>query len=97
MEHVSDWLVDHLCSPIIAQCLYVLSDDNPSFIEEIRSDAAYAACLLSITREGEISMNGKAKDVPDVRGPMLRVLCCGMFSPVFYCSSQALNIVGKVS
>ena len=76
--------------------MYVLSDDNPPVIDEVRSDAAYTACLLSIAREGEMSPNGKDKDAPDVRKPMLKVLCCGMYPNICHWSACALNIA-KVS
>lgn len=58
-----------------AQCLYVLTDDNFPAIKEVRSDAAYLACLLNLAKSEEAS-NGKAKEV-DQKVVTLRVLCAG--------------------
>ena len=71
---------DHLISrQLSAQCLYVLTDENSSAIEEVRSNAPYSACVLSIvqSREGIPSTNGKSKEVADDRSLALQVLCCG--------------------
>ncbi|KZT73305.1 ARM repeat-containing protein [Daedalea quercina L-15889] len=63
-----------------AQCLYVLTDENPPAIEEVRSNAPYSACILSMvqSREGVIGAKGKHKDVADDRSLTLQVLCCGI-------------------
>ncbi|EMD42255.1 hypothetical protein CERSUDRAFT_110786 [Gelatoporia subvermispora B] len=63
-----------------AQCLYVLTDENPSAINELRADAAYTACLLSIVRPSESApaVNGKDKEKAIERALALRVLCCGI-------------------
>ncbi|KAH9923614.1 ARM repeat-containing protein [Fomitopsis serialis] len=67
-----------------AQCLYVLTDENPPAIEEVRSNAPYSACVLSIvqSREGLPQANGKNKEVADNRGLALQVLCCGILRNV---------------
>ncbi|KAH8094732.1 ARM repeat-containing protein [Cristinia sonorae] len=67
-----------------AQCLYVLSDDNPPAINEIRADAAYTACLISIVQpEGaDVSVNGKGKEASVERQVSLRVLCCGILKNI---------------
>lgn len=67
-----------------AQCLYVLTDDNPPARNEVRSNGAYTACLLSIVRGDEESRkpNGKGKDVSDERETTLRVLCTGILRNV---------------
>lgn len=33
-----------------AQCLYVLTDDNYPAISDVKTDASYISCLLSIAR-----------------------------------------------
>ena len=42
-----------------AQCLYVLTDDNPPVGDEIRANLSYVSCLLEIS---------KVRGVPDVKG-----------------------------
>lgn len=63
-----------------AQCLYVLTDENVPMIQELRSNAAYTACLLSVVQSDEPipHVNGKNKAVPDDRALTFRVLCCGV-------------------
>ncbi|PSS36793.1 hypothetical protein PHLCEN_2v1337 [Hermanssonia centrifuga] len=63
-----------------AQCLYVLTDDNWPATNELRTNGAYTACLLSIVVPDEESLkaNGKGKDVSDDRDITLRVLCAGI-------------------
>ncbi|THH26612.1 hypothetical protein EUX98_g7581 [Antrodiella citrinella] len=66
-----------------AQCLYVLSDDNPPAIHEIRPNAAYTTCLLEIAKtEGSPNLNEKGKEVSNERLVTLRVLCCGILKNV---------------
>ncbi|KAI0368910.1 ARM repeat-containing protein [Pilatotrama ljubarskyi] len=63
-----------------AQCLYVLTDENPPIIDEVRSNAEYTACLLAIVRPEDAApkANGKDKDTSDVRTIAFRVLTCGI-------------------
>ncbi|KAI8990655.1 ARM repeat-containing protein [Trametes punicea] len=63
-----------------AQCLYVLTDENPPIIEEVRSNAEYTACLLAIVRSDQTvtKSNGKDKDTSGARATALRVLICGI-------------------
>ncbi|PIL31313.1 hypothetical protein GSI_06011 [Ganoderma sinense ZZ0214-1] len=70
----------HKVSMGIAQCLYILTDENSPIIDEVRSNAEYTACLLAIVRtpEAAVKANGKGKDTSDVRTDSLRVLCCGI-------------------
>lgn len=70
---------DPLCS-CAAQCLYVLTDDNPFAIDELRTNAAYTACLLSLI-DTNPQPNEKGKDIADDRVTTLRVLCCGKSIP----------------
>ena len=65
----------------IAQCLYVLTDENPSIIDEVRLNAEYTACLLGVVRSQNTTSksNGKEKETSDSRASALRVLCCGVF------------------
>ncbi len=63
----------------IAQCLYVLTDENRPIIEEVRNNAEYTACLLAAVRSTDTpaKANGKEKDTSDARATAFRVLCCG--------------------
>lgn len=59
-------------SPIkpTAQCLYVLTEDNPPAAEELRANGSYTSVLLSITRDQQV--------VDDVKGLTLQVLTTGI-------------------
>lgn len=63
----------------LAQCLYVLTDDNRPISDEVKTNGAYTTCLLSIIRGDEEARkaNVKGKDVSDDRETTLRVLCTG--------------------
>ncbi|KAI0706300.1 ARM repeat-containing protein [Cerioporus squamosus] len=63
-----------------AQCLYVLTDENPPIIEEVRTNAEYTACLLAIVRSADTpaKANGKEKETSDAKASAFRVLCCGI-------------------
>ncbi|KJA28497.1 hypothetical protein HYPSUDRAFT_129419 [Hypholoma sublateritium FD-334 SS-4] len=43
-----------------AQCLYVLTDDNRPAISDVRTDASYLACLLSIARQEQAQADPKS-------------------------------------
>ncbi|KZT62660.1 ARM repeat-containing protein [Calocera cornea HHB12733] len=74
-----------------AQCLYVLTDDNPPFLEAVRSSGEWVAALMDAARTGSVLPNGttngtpkksdkgkaKEKDDPE-RLTELRVLACGI-------------------
>ncbi|CAL1694663.1 unnamed protein product [Somion occarium] len=64
-----------------AQCLYILTDDNPPAIDELKSNETYILCLLSIV-QADNSLNRKGKDVSDERIVTLRVLCSGVLRHV---------------
>ncbi|CAE6387250.1 unnamed protein product [Rhizoctonia solani] len=53
-----------------AQCLYVLSEDNPPAIQNIRSESEYIACLVAISTTPQ----GPNDDEWDIG---IRVLACG--------------------
>ncbi|CAE6406722.1 unnamed protein product [Rhizoctonia solani] len=53
-----------------AQCLYVLSEDNPPAIQNIRSESEYIACLVAISTAPQ----GPNDDEWDIG---VRVLACG--------------------
>ena len=42
-----------------AQCLYVLTDDNYPAISDIKADASYISCLLSIARQASTSNDSR--------------------------------------
>jgi hypothetical protein len=87
-------------TPLLAQCLYVLSDDNPPVTKEIKFSAAYTACLLDIVRQDEKG-KGKAKGPSDERQITLRVLASGTSAPqnlwTFIDVSSATGILRNVS
>jgi hypothetical protein len=65
-----------------AQCLYVLTDDNPPVGDEIRANLSYISCLLEIS---------KVRSAPDVKGKTpaaeeravaLGILGCGAQIPL---------------
>ncbi|KAF6754254.1 armadillo-type protein [Ephemerocybe angulata] len=63
-----------------AQCLYVLTDDNFPAIKELRTDAAYLACLLELAKS-EDATNGKQKEL-DNKAVALSVLSAGILRNV---------------
>jgi len=61
--------VGSLLTPSAAQCLYVLTEDNPPAAEELRMNGSYTSTLLSVAR------GQPAAD--DIRGLTLKVLATG--------------------
>ena len=59
----------------LAQCLYVLTDDNYPAISDVQADAGYIACLLSIARKENGGLD-HTKNV-DPRTVTLSVLAAG--------------------
>lgn len=60
-----------------AQCLYVLTDDNPPVGDEIRSDLNYVSCLLEISKvHGTPDVKGKTPAAEE-RAVALGILGCG--------------------
>jgi hypothetical protein len=57
--------------------LYILTDDNQPAIDDLKSSEEYVACLLSIVQRQDPVLNGKAKETPDSRPTMFRVLAAG--------------------
>jgi len=57
----------------LAQCLYVLTEENDPAIEELRMNSGYISCLLNVVQDGT-STNS------DERVVTLRTLACGSFS-----------------
>lgn len=53
-----------------AQCLYVLTDDNPPATEDLRANGSYTSVLLSIAQ-------GQPAAADDGRGLTLKVLATG--------------------
>ncbi|KAF7290517.1 ARM repeat-containing protein [Mycena indigotica] len=62
-----------------AHCLYVLTDDNPPAIDQIRVDATYIACLMSFLAPDNDQNDPKEKDP---RTTTLRVLASGIIRNV---------------
>ncbi|KAL9716392.1 hypothetical protein Ac2012v2_000839 [Leucoagaricus gongylophorus] len=80
--HLTPFLMSFLASrdklplgPVVsaAQCLYVLTDDNPPAISDVRSDAGYLSCLLNIAKPEHVGVNQK-----DSRLVILSVLAVGI-------------------
>ncbi|KIK99485.1 hypothetical protein PAXRUDRAFT_787973 [Paxillus rubicundulus Ve08.2h10] len=65
-----------------AQCLYVLTDDNQSAIDEVRCNAVYTSCLLDIIRTDGPIQTDKARGVSEDCLVTLKVLCCGIVGNV---------------
>ncbi|CAA7264820.1 unnamed protein product [Cyclocybe aegerita] len=57
-----------------AQCLYVLTDDNSPAISDVRADASYISCLLSIARQEQTQ---PLKTPVDPRAVTLSILAAG--------------------
>jgi hypothetical protein len=78
---------------LIAHCLYVLTDDNPPAIHEVRSYGAYTACLLAVAKPDENQkLNGKAKTPSDDREVTLQVLCSGIALSCIICYDILISL-----
>lgn len=75
-----------------AQCLYVLTEDNPPAAEELRTNGSYTSALLSIAQ------SQPAPD--DIRGLTLKVLSAGILwnvSPLPpLTAASAVDIGGEI-
>ena len=60
----------------IAQCLYVLTEDNGAAIDSVRSESPYVGCLLEIVQKEVPNLN-LAENNNQTRWSMLRVLSSG--------------------
>lgn len=66
-----------------AQCLYVLSDDNPPVTSDIRANSSYTSCLLAVSQEEASPVSpqkGKEKDMQEMveeRRMSIRLLAVG--------------------
>ena len=60
---------------VLAQCLYILTDDNGPAITDVKLDAGYISCLVSIIQPGPDAP--QPEDSSDHRLIMLRVLAAG--------------------
>ncbi|KDQ63136.1 hypothetical protein JAAARDRAFT_120264 [Jaapia argillacea MUCL 33604] len=61
-----------------AQCLYILTEDNPPAISQMRSNSAYAECLYSIIRSTPTMEEQKSEGLGMERAVTLRLLACGI-------------------
>ncbi|KAL5494642.1 hypothetical protein ACEPAI_103 [Sanghuangporus weigelae] len=63
-----------------AQCLYVLTDDNPPAIDGLRSNSSYTACLLSIARGdyAPVPTSTEAKELAEDRVLSVKLLAAGI-------------------
>lgn len=60
-----------------AQCLYVLTDDNPPVGDEIRANLSYVSCLVEISKvRGAPDVKGKTPAAEE-RAVALGILGCG--------------------
>jgi hypothetical protein len=65
-----------------AQCLYVLTEDNPPVADVIRANFSYASCLLEIAKARGGVQEVSSKDaVAEERAVSLGILACGAFVP----------------
>jgi hypothetical protein len=72
--HPSLLLLALLKGLTLAQCLYVLTDDNFPAVREVRFNAGHVSCLMEIAKE--------TPAIPDERTTMLRVLAAGVLSNI---------------
>ena len=67
-------------APQTAQCLYVLTDDNPPIADEIRANVSFVSSLLEIAKAAPASRDLKGKyPAAEERAVMLGILACGRF------------------
>ena len=67
--------------PLLAQCIYVLSDDNIPAIEVLRANkSSYIPILLSIVQSDPVTLTGAThgKSWSEIDTVLLRVLVCGI-------------------
>jgi hypothetical protein len=88
------------CSPTLeqllitstAQCLYVLTEDNPPAVEELRTNGSHTSVLLSII-QGQPA-------VDDIKGLTLKVLVAGILRNVSplppLTAASAVDIEGEI-
>ena len=63
-----------------AQCLYVLTEDNPPVAGAIRANFSYASCLLEIAKARGVVQEVSGEDATtEERAVSLGVLACGAF------------------
>ena len=60
-----------------AQCLYVLTDDNPPVGDEIRANLSYVSCLLEISKVRGIPDDKGKTPTTEERAVALGILGCG--------------------
>jgi len=61
-----------------AQCLYVLTDDNPPIADEIRVNFSHVSCLLEIAKARERMHDVKGQGpAAEERAVALGILACG--------------------
>jgi len=64
-----------------AQCLYVLTEDNPPVSDEIRANFSYVSCLLEIAKTRASVQDVKGKNAAaEERAVALGILACGAFA-----------------
>jgi hypothetical protein len=67
-------------TPPTAQCLYVLTDDNPPIADEIRPNFSHVSSLLDIAKAAPALQDLKGKHPADEeRAVALGILACGKF------------------
>ena len=63
---------------MLAQCLYVLTDDNPPAATEVRSNGSYISCLLSILQDARaVTIEAVPQGLVGQRLLTLNVLAAG--------------------
>lgn len=75
-------------SDLLAQCLYVLSDDNTPTVEALSSDTVYISNLFSIAQSPDTEVVfGSTGSIEQVHS--LKVLACGSFD--FFLVAQVVH------
>ncbi|KAI0308362.1 ARM repeat-containing protein [Multifurca ochricompacta] len=62
----------------VAQCLYVLTDDNPPVGDEIRANLSYVSCLLDIAKARGVQDVKRKNPATEERALTLGILACGI-------------------
>lgn len=72
----------------LAQCLYVLTDDNAPAVNAVRSNFAYLSCLHEIAMAQDALRDPKGKaPASEERAITLSILACGRSSPTCHHSA----------
>lgn len=75
-----------------AQCLYVLTDDNPPASRKVKGSPEYVEHLLSIAQSGVTQLNGKGKQAAEDPSTTLAILSVGILKNISPLPTSSLDI-----